>query len=77
MLGILKNNRNGILHSFFDKAMEELYQEYLNSTQFEKSIKDLRKEGNYYDYIYNYIDVAKNFVDFFNKDKKVNEEKED
>ena len=45
--------------------MKDLYNEYLASDEFQKSIEELRDEGNYFEYIKNYISVAKNFNKYY------------
>jgi hypothetical protein len=45
--------------------MKDIYNEYLKSDEFQKSIQELIQDGRYYDYIRNYIEVAKNFVDYY------------
>jgi len=73
ILDILKNKGNERINLFLNKTMKDIYKEYLNSDHFENSIKDLKNEGNLYDYIHNYIKVAKNYVNFFINGEKVNE----
>ena len=76
LLNILEQNQNEQINVFLKKKMEKLYEEYLNSKRFEESIEGLIKEGNYYDYIYEYIEIAKAFV-FFCKNKKIVDEDEE
>ena len=45
--------------------MKDLYNEYLASDEFQKSIEELRDEGNYFEYIKNYISAAKNFNKYY------------
>ena len=52
--------------------MEDLYKEYIQSENFENSIRDLLKKGHYFDYVKDYIDLAYNFVDFYKNNKRVN-----
>ncbi len=47
--------------------MEELFNEYLDSKEFEESIYDLRRKKFYFDYIQNYIQIAENLVNYYKK----------
>ena len=60
-------NNNGIkkLYRVFSTSIKKLFDEYLNSEEFDNSITKLEKEGNYSNYIHNYILLAKNFVEYF------------
>ena len=49
--------------------MKDIYKEYLASDEFQKSIEELIAEGKYYEYIHNYIEVAKNVLRFYNIEK--------
>ena len=49
----------------FVMNMEELFNEYLDSYEFEESIYELRKKAFYFDYIQKYIQVAENFVNYY------------
>ena len=51
--------------------MEELFNEYLVSKEFEESIYDLKNGTKkfYFDYIQNYIRVAKNYVNFYKNEE--------
>lgn len=51
----------------FNTKIKELFKEYLKSKQFEESIIKLREDGNYLDYIKEYIDKAKDFINYFSK----------
>ena len=77
ILNILNQNQNEQINIFLKKNVEIIYEEYLNSKRFEESIEGLQEKGNYYSYIYEYIDIAKKFVDFCNSQKDVNEDEED
>ena len=70
ILNILDNNKNNQIDKLLNKKMEDIYSEYLKSENFEKSLEHLNKKGNYYDYIYDYIKVANNFVEYYKKNKK-------
>ena len=50
--------------------MEVIYQEYLKSDEYENSIKRLKEEGNYYDYIHDYVQTAENLLSFDEGRKK-------
>ena len=60
-------NNNGIkkLYRVFSTSIKKLFDEYLNSEEFDNSITKLEKEGNYSNYIHNYILLANNFVEYF------------
>ena len=66
---ILEKKGDGVINSLFDEKMENIFYEYLKSKQFQNSINVLVRKCNSYEYIYNYIKVAKNFVEFFNSKK--------
>ena len=51
----------------FEMNMEELFNEYLDSKEFEESIYDLRRKKFYFDYIQNYIQIAENLVNYYKK----------
>lgn len=66
------------LEFILNMKMKDLYEEYLRSDEFQKSIEKLRNQGNYYDYIHKYFEVAKNVIHYYmpnkkGKEKKVNE----
>ena len=57
-----------------EKQIKYLFNKYLNSEEFQESIKKLSEEENY-DYIYEYINVADNFIkDFINEEIEKNNE---
>ena len=58
--------------------MKYLFNEYLNSSQFQDSIKNLIKEGELFDYIHNYIQVSDNYISYFlgDDDKSIEYNKE-
>ena len=53
----------------FEMNMEELFNEYLVSKEFEESIYDLKNGTKkfYFDYIQNYIQIAENLVNYYKK----------
>ena len=55
------------LKHIFEMNMEELFNEYLDSKEFEESIYDLRRKKFYFDYIQNYIQIAENLVNYYKK----------
>jgi hypothetical protein len=59
------NNRIKKIYIVFSTSIRKLFNEYLNSEEFDKSIDKLEKEGNYSNYIHNYISLANNFVEYF------------
>ena len=58
-------NINEILHM----NMSDIYAEFLESAQFQRSIRILDKKDYSYEYIYNYIKVAEKFVKFYSSKK--------
>ena len=61
-----KNNKNiNKIYNIFQTKIKDLFNEYLKSEEFEQSIIQLKKEGNYFEYIKAYINVADNFINFF------------
>lgn len=77
ILNILNQSQNESINILLKKNMEIIYEEYLNSKRFEKSIEGLKEKGNYYSYIYDYIEIAKKFVVFCNNENDANEDEED
>ena len=55
------------LKHIFEMNIEELFNEYLDSKEFEESIYDLRRKKFYFDYIQNYIQIAENLVNYYKK----------
>ena len=55
------------LKRVFEMNIEELFNEYLDSKEFEESIYDLRRKKFYFDYIQNYIQIAENLVNYYKK----------
>ena len=70
ILEFLENNQDIYkklnLENILNTEMKDLYNEYLASDEFQKSIEELKDEGNYFEYIKNYMITAKNVVDFYN-----------
>lgn len=69
ILKALNDKTNAQLEIFLNKKMEVIYQEYLKSDEYENSIKRLKEEGNYYDYIHDYVQTAENLL-FFDEGRK-------
>ena len=67
------NNISAEDDNIFNKKIKYLFNEYLNSAQFQDSIKNLVDEGELFDYIHKYIQVAENYISFFlkNNDKQI------
>ena len=55
------------IKQILEMKMKDIFIEYLNSDEFQKSIEELKKDGRYYEYIRGYIKVASNFVDYYSK----------
>ena len=76
ILNELNSNGNGELNIFLNKKMKDIHEEFINSEQFQRLIKKLSVKGNYYFYIHNYIEIAKDYVNHYNKEE-VNENEKD
>ena len=65
----LENNPEISVKSGFDLIKNETYEnllsEYFQSKQFEDTIKDLENENEEEDYICEYVNKSKNYVNFF------------
>ena len=72
IINILEKNKKEKINLLLNKTMEDIYKEYIQSENFENSIRDLIKKGHYFDYVKDYIDLAYNFVDFYKNNKRVN-----
>ena len=64
-----KKGGDQVVDAILNEKMKNIYDEYLISEEFQNSIKNLEKQCNSYEYIHNYIKVAKNFVKFFTAKK--------
>ena len=53
------------IYNIFNTQIKELFHEYLKSNEFEESLKRLKEEGNYSEYIKDYIIKAEEFVNYF------------
>ena len=53
------------IYNIFKVNIKELFNEYLKSDEFHKSIVRLKEEGNYSEYIKDYINKAEDFVNYF------------
>ena len=67
----LEESGDEYFNQIFQMNMEELFNEYLQSKEFEDSIYDLKNgtKNFYFDYIKNYIRVAKNFINFYKNEE--------
>ena len=50
-----------------DKKLYQIFEEYLISKEFEKDIAIMKRKNEDNNYIYNYIKLACNFIDFFSQ----------
>ena len=64
-----KFNKLNINKMIFNKKIKELYLEYLDSQQFEESIMKLKEEGELFDYIHQYINIANNIINYYEESK--------
>jgi hypothetical protein len=53
------------IKQILEMKMKDIFNEYLNSDEFQKSIEELKQDGRYYEYIRGYIKVASNFIDYY------------
>ena len=67
---ILKKNNIREIDKLLHMKMKDIYEEYFESPEFQDSIKELINKGNYYHYIYNYIKVGENFVNYYETNKR-------
>lgn len=65
IINYIENNLDNNLNLILNTKMKYLYKEYLNSDEFANSIKELKEEGKYFDYIKNYIQVANQYVEYY------------
>ena len=65
IINILSMNGIRIFDDIWNAKLEDIYDEYLKSEPFQKSIKRLINEGNNFEYIHNYIEVANNLVNYY------------
>lgn len=62
--------KNEEINKILNKNIQDIYtNDYLYSEEFEKSIEILIKKGNSYDYIHDYIQVAKGVVNYYMEEK--------
>jgi len=61
------NTKKKDLFNILNKKIEEIYKEYLESEEFKNSIKKLVEEGNFFDYIKDYIEAAEQVVEYYKK----------
>ena len=59
------NNKKMRIYKIFNSTIKKLFNEYLTSKEFDKSLLKLKEEGNYVEYIKDYIYNAKDFVYYF------------
>ena len=71
---LLENKKIYELEYIFSMKIVDLYNEYTKSKQFQESILELKKEGNYFDYIKKYIEVAEKLVNYYQNQKSSCEE---
>ena len=66
ILEILESTKNHKdIKQILEMKMKDIFNEYLKSDEFQKSIEELKQDGRYFEYIHNYINVAKNFVEYY------------
>ena len=71
---LLENKKIYELEYIFSMKIVDLYNEYTKSKQFHESILELKKEGNYFDYIKKYIEVAEKLVNYYYQKSSCEEE---
>ena len=62
----LEKNEINELDEILEEKLEDIYKDYLNSDQFQNAIQELIQKGEKYEYIHNYIETAKGFVNYYN-----------
>ena len=72
---LLENKKIYELENILSMKIVDLYNKYSKSNQFQESITELIKEGNYFDYIKKYIEVAEKLVNYYQNQKSSCEEK--
>jgi len=70
-----KNDKIKKIYDIFRTRIEQLFNEYLKSKEFENSIAKLEEEGNYFHYIKNYITRANKFIEYFSNSCALIQEK--
>jgi len=69
ILNLLEEKGNKELDNILNGKMKDIYEEYLDSEIFQNSIEELRREGKYYDYIYDYLIISKNLLRYYKVEK--------
>ena len=69
VLDILKVIKNENVEEILNIKMKDIYKEYLSSYEFQKSIEELKAEEKNYDYIHDYLILAKNVLKYYKVDK--------
>ena len=69
ILNLLEEKGNKEFDKILNKKMKDIYEEYLDSEIFQNSIEELRGEGKYYDYIYDYLIISKNLLRYYKVEK--------
>ena len=65
ILNLLEEKGNKIIDEILKEKMKDIYKQYLVSEVFQKSIEELRGEGKYYDFIHDYLTLAKNLLKYY------------
>lgn len=66
IIAILQSTKNNEdIQQILEMKIKDIFSEYLKSDEFQKSIEELKQDGRYFEYIHNYIKVAKNFVEYY------------
>ena len=69
---IYQNNKDILqankLDCIFEAKIKDLFNEYIDSEQFQSVLKKMIDEEESYEYIHNYINVSKKFIKYFNEE---------
>ena len=69
---IYQNNKNILqankLDCIFESKIKDLFNEYIDSEQFQSVVKKMIDEEESYEYIHKYINVSKKFIKYFNEE---------
>ena len=53
------------IDKILNMKMKDIYKEYLDSDEFQQSIEKLRRKRKNYDYIHDYLIIAKNVLKYY------------
>ena len=65
VLKVLEVTGKTNIDKILNMKMKDIYKEYLDSDEFQQSIEKLRRKGKNYDYIHDYLIIAKNVLKYY------------